>query len=197
MRLKLVVLPAPFGPISAIVSFSLTEKLTSCTARSPPNRLLRLRTTSASAIALSLHRLAADEALVGFRRDTDEPRRSPQDDCHQDQTVDRELHATRRAAEPTLQQCRCRLQQHRAYHRAPQGSDPADDRHQSRLDRDTEIERRRWVDEIDVLRVEGPGHRGEECADHVNVALDARRVHTDGFGGILILADGDEIITEP
>src|SRR5215471_1900500 len=103
MRLKLVVLPAPLGPISAIVSFSLTEKLTSCTARSPPNRLLRLRTTSASAIArLRPHRLAADKALVGFGRDADEPRRSPQDDGHQDETVDGELDSAGRAAEPAL-----------------------------------------------------------------------------------------------
>ena len=53
MRWKLVVLPAPFGPISAKVSFSFTVKLTSCTARSPPKRLLRPLMTSASLMARS------------------------------------------------------------------------------------------------------------------------------------------------
>jgi len=32
-EMELVVLPAPFGPINANVSFSCTVKLTSCTAR--------------------------------------------------------------------------------------------------------------------------------------------------------------------
>src|SRR5216684_7275015 len=98
MRLKLVVLPSPFGPISATVSFSCTEKLTSCTARNPPNRLLRPRMTSASAMALSLRsrRMAAQIALVGFGRHAHQPGRSPQDDGHQDQAVNGELHAAYR-----------------------------------------------------------------------------------------------------
>src|SRR3974390_2895347 len=50
MRLKLVVLPAPFGPIRATISPSLIAKLKSCTARNPPNRRLMLRRTSTSAI---------------------------------------------------------------------------------------------------------------------------------------------------
>src|ERR1700730_14586086 len=40
-QLKRVVLPAPLGPIRAKTSFLATSKLTSSTAVSPPNRLIR------------------------------------------------------------------------------------------------------------------------------------------------------------
>src|SRR5450432_566019 len=41
MRLKTVVLPAPFGPISVNTSPRLTSKLTSSTASTPPKRMPR------------------------------------------------------------------------------------------------------------------------------------------------------------
>src|SRR5207302_10190699 len=50
MRLKQVVLPAPLGPMRATVCPSSTETENSWTARRPPNRLLRPRTTRASLI---------------------------------------------------------------------------------------------------------------------------------------------------
>src|SRR5258708_1014803 len=123
MRLKLVVLPAPFGPISATVSRSLTAKLRSCTARKPPNRRLRLRRTSAT-------------------------------------------------AKPAGQKRGSRFKQEGADTRAPQCADPADDRHQCRLDRDIEAERGVRIDEIDILDVEGSGERGEKRADQIDVPLD-------------------------
>src|ERR1700722_17985278 len=104
MSLKPVVLPAPLGPIKATVSFSFTVKLTSCTARKPPNRLLRPRMTSASAIGLRLRRFAAETALPGFGDDAHQSGRPPQDHRHQDQAIDGELHAGDRIAEPALQQ---------------------------------------------------------------------------------------------
>src|SRR5258707_9661707 len=150
MRWKLVVLPAPFGPISATVSFSCTEKLTSCTARKPPNRLLRPLITSASAIVRSSRprRLAPDVAPINVGRKTDHPGRPPQDYGHQDQAVDGELDAADPAAEPALQQSGRRLQQHGADDGSPQRADAADDRDQRRLDRDVEAERGRGVDEV-------------------------------------------------
>src|ERR1700712_611125 len=102
MRWKLVVLPAPFGPISATVSFSCTEKLTSCTARKPPNRLLKPLITNASAMVRSLRprRLAPDVALVDIGRKADQPGRPPQDHGHQDQAVDGDLDTADAAAGP-------------------------------------------------------------------------------------------------
>src|SRR6266851_6883567 len=101
MRVKLVVLPAPLGPISATVSFSCTVKLTSCTARRPPNRLLRPRIMSASAIGCPLRsrRFATDIALPGLAHHSHQPGRPPEDHGHQDQAVDGELHAADRTTE--------------------------------------------------------------------------------------------------
>src|ERR1700735_5650482 len=101
MRLKLVVLPAPLGPISATVSFSFTVKLTSCTARSPPNRLLRPRMTSASFMRCPSRprRLAAGEAFRDFANHSHQPGRPPKDHGHQDQAVYGQLHAADLTAE--------------------------------------------------------------------------------------------------
>ena len=79
----------------------------------------------------------------------------------------------------------------------PQCADAADDRHQGRLDRDIEAERGVRIDEVDVLDIEGSGERGEKCADQIDVALDPQRVDADRFGGVLVLADGDEIVSHP
>src|SRR5262249_30856994 len=140
MRWKLVVLPAPLGPMSATVSPSATAKLKSCTARKPPKRLLRLRTTSASAIARRLHRRRGHgrKTLPGVVNEADEAGRPQENDRHQDQAVDGELHAAQAAAEPTLQERRQCLEEDRAQHRSPQSTDAADDRHERRLDRDVE-----------------------------------------------------------
>ena len=65
------------------------------------------------------------------------------------------------------------------------------------LDRDVETEGGRGIDEVDVLDVKRAGERGEERADHVDVALDARRVHADRLRRIFVLADGDEVVAHP
>src|SRR5687768_5100527 len=52
MQLKAVVLPAPLGPISPTISYSLTSRLRSCSACSPPKRIDRSRTSSTDTGAL-------------------------------------------------------------------------------------------------------------------------------------------------
>src|SRR5580658_6342128 len=103
MRLKLVVFPAPFGPMSATVSPSFTAKPRSCTARSPPNRRLRLRTTNASAIErrfVGRRRGRAHEPAIGIGQDADQPGWTPQNHRDEDQAVDSQLHAAMPAAKP-------------------------------------------------------------------------------------------------
>src|SRR5271156_2332385 len=107
IRLKLVVLPAPFGPISASVSPSPTEKSRSWTARRPPKRLLMLRMTSASAIEGRFARVrlaGVHDAFVRIREHAEQAAWPPQDHGDEDQAVDRQLHAAMAAAEPALQQ---------------------------------------------------------------------------------------------
>src|SRR6516225_2838359 len=105
MRLKLVVLPAPFGPISATVSRSLTAKLRSCTARRPPNRRLRLRMTSASAIEryfFCVRHAGAYDAIIGIGQNADQSGRPVKHHGDQDQAVDSQLHSAMAAAKPAL-----------------------------------------------------------------------------------------------
>src|SRR4029077_3370893 len=171
----LVVLPAPLGPISATVSPSRTEKLRSWTARSPPNRLLRLRITSASAIERHFfcsRRAGMGEALVQIGEKADQSAWPPQDNGNQNQTVNGQLHAAMAAAQPALQERRSCLQQNRSHDRAPQCADAADDRHQRSLDRNIEAERGIRIDEVDVFDVERAGEGGQECANQIDMALD-------------------------
>src|SRR6516165_5036400 len=180
IRLKLVVLPAPLGPISATVSPSRTEKLRSWTARSPPNRLLRLRITSASAIERHFFcapRAGIGKALVQISEKPNQSGWPPQDDGNQDQAVTGQLHAAMPAAEPALQQRGSRLQQNSSDDRTPQCADAAHDRHQRGIDRNIEAERGIRIDEVDVFDVERASERGQECADQVDMALDLRRIH--------------------
>src|ERR1700691_3736184 len=103
MRLKLVVFPAPFGPMSATVSPSLTAKSRSCTARSPPNRRLRLRTTNASVMERRfVCRGRAHEPAIGIGQDADQPGWTRQNHRDEDQAVDSQLHAAMLAAKPAL-----------------------------------------------------------------------------------------------
>src|SRR5690348_13472001 len=108
--------------MSATVSPSRTEKFSSWTARSPPNRLLRLRMTSASAIErhfLRARRAGRGEALIPIGEKSNQSVGPPQDDGNQDETVNGQLHAAVAAAEPALQQRRTRLQQDRTDDRTP------------------------------------------------------------------------------
>src|SRR6516164_5152188 len=130
MRLKLVVLPAPFGPMRATVSPSLTAKLKSCTARNPPNRRLMLRMTSASGIERHFFgrcRARTNEARIEFGHDADQSGWPDQDNGDQNQAVDSQLHTAMAATEPTLQQRRSCFQENRANNRSPQRTDAADD----------------------------------------------------------------------
>src|SRR5437016_13479410 len=102
MRLKQVVLPAPLGPMRATVCPSSTETENSWTARRPPNRLLRPRTTRASLIGgrrMPRSRGGAgdaggvpDKAFVGARERPQQAGGLPQDDGDQDDRVKGQLH---------------------------------------------------------------------------------------------------------
>src|SRR3954464_8159584 len=54
MQLNAVVLPAPLGPMRPTISYSLTSRLTSCSACSPPKRIDRSRTSSTDTGALHM-----------------------------------------------------------------------------------------------------------------------------------------------
>src|SRR6266704_2322259 len=53
IRLNTVVLPAPFGPITLIISCGLTSRSRSCTAARPPKCLVTLFNFSRAPLAIS------------------------------------------------------------------------------------------------------------------------------------------------
>src|SRR5438552_3914036 len=52
IALKVVVLPAPFGPMSPVMQSASTSRSTSLTALSPPKRTVRPRTSSSATTVL-------------------------------------------------------------------------------------------------------------------------------------------------
>src|SRR5262245_2875007 len=91
IRLKSVVLPAPFGPITAKIEPSGTAKLTLATARSPL-KLFDTPATSRSGTMLRLRRLSLAEAQQARQRRPDAVR---QDHHHDEQAypVEHAFHA--------------------------------------------------------------------------------------------------------
>src|SRR4051812_23474044 len=80
--LKSVDLPAPFGPISAVIEPSATSKVTSSTAAIAPKRLDTFRTLSSASAGTERQLLAlAEQAL-----------RPEHDQQHQDRADDHEAH---------------------------------------------------------------------------------------------------------
>src|SRR6185503_8758063 len=92
MRLKRVVLPAPFGPISAVRAPTGTSKRMSCVTARPPNRLVTPSRASAGSggMRASPERQAADEAARDDAFGTK---------CHHEDDHDAENQITRRSAD--------------------------------------------------------------------------------------------------
>ena len=65
MRSKIVVLPAPFGPIKPRISPSRSVKLASSTARMPPKVLVMARTSSTTGFSASSAARALAATVVG------------------------------------------------------------------------------------------------------------------------------------
>src|SRR6478672_3372854 len=73
MQLNAVVFPAPLGPIRPTISNSLTSRLTSCSACSPPKRIDRSRTSSTDTGALHRGQAALAVRVVHAERVALEP----------------------------------------------------------------------------------------------------------------------------
>src|SRR5687767_9103565 len=108
-----VVLPAPFGPMSACTSPAATSRSTLSTATTPPKRLQTLLSCS----TLSLHQ--SGNSLRRQQHDGEE------DDAYRELPMQRVVAEERAAREPLLE----REQHHGADGTAPEASDAAEDHH--------------------------------------------------------------------
>src|SRR5262245_10768040 len=141
IMLNSVVLPAPFGPITAKMAPSGTAKLTSCTARRPEKFF---DTPEISSNATSRLRLVAarlvEAKLAGERRP--HAVRQQQDDDEEAKAVEHLLGPRRRPPE-RIHQLEYRLrdpgEQEGADDGAEQRTDAADDRRKDELDRARDV----------------------------------------------------------
>src|ERR1700730_7091131 len=131
-----VVLPAPFGPIRAVMRPDWTLSETLSTASNPPKRLLTPPTRiSGSAMRLFQPRQFQDsEALPRLEKQPGDAIRSKSHDQDEDAAVDDEIEP-RRVAGDMLGQLAQRLDHERANQRTEYRADAADDGREQRLDR--------------------------------------------------------------
>src|SRR6185437_9066946 len=168
-----VVLPAPFGPISAVMRPCCAVSDTSFTARRPPKRRdTRSTCKSGSAMAGLWQWRRTLPAAAQLRKPADQPARREGDDQHQHATIDHEIDAGRLAAghhprafaEPAHDQGAKKRPEHGVY--------AADDRRQQRLDRDPGAVGKPGIDEQKILDVEAAGRRGDRTGYHHRGKLD-------------------------
>src|SRR5262249_62339051 len=80
IRLKTVVFPAPFGPMTLTISFSSTPKLRRWTTFRPPNAFAPSRSSS-SATSDDLHARGSEDSRRPHVHDHDEQRAEKDEPC--------------------------------------------------------------------------------------------------------------------
>ena len=195
IRLNIVLLPAPFGPIRATISLAFTSNDTLLTATTPPNCLRASRTSSSAAGAVA--GLLARRQRGGVRRDL-LARRTLWKQRHQPrpEAARRDLQQQhQQAAEDDGLELRLHLEQRRqhalqnvlqdgddarAEHRAPDVTGAADHRHEQILDAGIETERGRIHEQLEV-RVEPAGQAGQHRGMDEDQKLHLRGRHAERF----------------
>ena len=208
IRLNIVLLPAPFGPIRPRISPLPIEKLKSFTATRPPKCLRAFRTSSSAPVPAARGR-ARERRRVGHRRrrtlrqPTGDPRpdafaRTLQNDDHQHA----EHHhlevaaASEQHRQPVLQQLLGERDERRADHRSPHAARAADDRHEQVFDPLRQPERRR-VDESLQVRVQPARDACEQRRVDEDDDLESRRVDAESLGHLELAAERPDRASRP
>src|SRR5215212_8554772 len=197
IRLNNVVLPAPFGPITAKTAPSGTEKLTSATARRPW-KFFETLVTSRSTVISALRRFAALQAQQPRNRRPDSVR---QDHHHQQEAdaIEHTLGARRIKAEirqQLLQAFRNPGEQERTDHRPEQRADAADDGTQDDLDRAQDEERLLRKQIVVIERIKHAGWSRHARRDDDGDHLVAERVDAERARRLFVLADCLPVIAD-
>src|SRR5688572_19819724 len=184
--LKIVVLPAPLGPIRATIEPSGTEKLASCTARRPRNDFEMLL---ASSIELELSGDGGPHALG-------------QEHHHQQQAhaVEHLLHARHVDAELQHQLAHSLGEpgdEQRADQWADQRADAADDGAEDQLDGARDVEDLLGKQVVVVEREHHPGERGHRRGQNDGGHLVAEEIHAERLRRLRALADREPVVAHP
>src|SRR5579884_4542985 len=188
-RLKRVVLPAPFGPMSAVMDPCSTARLARSTARTPPNARRRSRTSRIGAGPGAPGRLATEHHLLAL---APQPLGAPYHDGDQDQSYDehldrRDLVGGERQPDET-RRLQHAPQQHGAQRHPREAAEPAEHEHGEADERDVRGKRLRG-DERDVERQQVSRERGESGGDGQRLQFVGKDVLAERRRGGLVLAD--------
>src|SRR5580700_7892818 len=192
-----VVLPAPFGPIRAVMRPDWTLSETLSTASNPPKRLLTLSTrSSGSAMGLlrpqrfhdseTLPRLAKQPGNAAWGKSNDQDKNAAVDDEIQ----------PRRIAGDKLGRFAQRLDHERTEQRPEHRAGAADDGCEKRFDRNPGAVCNTGIDEQEILGVEAAARGGDRRRDGHGAEFDQRRIDAKRLGGVLVLAQCGQIGAE-
>src|SRR6516165_7836642 len=195
MMANSVVLPAPLGPISAVMRpVSATNEALS-SASSPPKRLHTASTRSnGSAMTALQHRRARAAAQQAVAPVEQSARNATRRKCHdhdQHGAINGEIES-RRIACHELGKLAERLDDERAKQGAEHGADAADDGGEQRLHRYPGAIGDAGIDEEEILSIEAARGPRDGGRDGHGCELDAHDVDTQRARRILILAHGGE-----
>ncbi len=199
IRLNIVLLPAPFGPMSPRISPEAIENERSLTATSPPNSLRAARTSSSGPAGGDRSRAGSAPASgtgggVDFGSSSRDPwpdalaRTLQQHDHQHAEDDDLEVAAlAEQRRQDVLQHLLRERDQRRADHRAPHAAGAADDRHEQVLDALVDVERRR-VHEALQVRVQPPRNAREQRRVDEHDDLEPRAVDAERLGHLDLAA---------
>src|SRR5580704_16861818 len=184
---KSVVLPAPFGPISAVMRPASADSEAALTASRPPKRR---ETPSTERSGSATGRLpdrsaqfgAAQEICADIGDGADQSAWRKADDQHKHGAINHEI-KPRHVAGHKLDAFAEEFHDQRARQGAEHSADAADDRGQQRFDRDPGAVSDAGIDEQKVLHVEASGGRGDGRRHNHGGKLDGKDIDAERHGG--------------
>src|SRR5262245_48650217 len=191
-----VVLPAPLGPISAVIRPASTASETLSTARRPPKRLNTRSTRSSAMGALQERAPQTRKTRTQIGQQARNPAWGKGYNQDQHPAVDDEVEAGRIASDE-LGQFAERPDNQRAEDRPDHGADAADDGCEQSLDRNPRPVGDTGIDEQKILHVETSAGGGDGGGNGHGGELDPRRVDTYRFRRVLVFAHSDEPGAKP
>src|ERR1700722_19621003 len=192
-----VVLPAPFGPIRAVMRPDWTLSETLSTASNPPKRLLTPSTLS-NGLDMRLlrpQRFQGGEALPRLEQQTGNAARGESHNQDKNAAVDDEIEP-RRVAGDELGRFAQRLDHERTEQRTEPRAGAADDGRQQGRDRNPGAVGNAGIDEQKILGVETATRGGDRRRDGHGAKFDQRRIHAERLGGVLVFTQRDQIRAE-
>src|SRR5581483_11134890 len=187
-QLKKVDLPAPFGPISPMISPSSIVRSAPATARRLPNVFDTFSALSSIPAPPELWRDAVPHFV--------QPARLEARNDHDDAAVENIGEPGAAAAEPGVGGGLQRDQDDGAEQRAVEGPCPTERRDDHHLYRDEDSKTAFRIDEAGLDRVERAGDRREGRAQHQRIELGAAHRHAERSRRALARLDGAQIVAK-